>query len=131
MNYDQFMGQVQNRLELASTGEAVQATRSVLTTLGERLQAGEAEDLAAPLPREVDRFLTTAESGQRFDFDEFVARVAERGDVDAPDAAYQAKVLVGLLGEVVPVGEMTQVEDQLPEDFDQLFELVDPEESPA
>ena len=127
MNYDDFMGQVQHRLELAKTSEAVRATRVVLTTLGERLQAGEAEDLASPLPMEIDRFLTEAESGQRFSFEEFVDRVAERGGEDRPEAIYHAKVVVGLLAEVVPEGEMTQVRDQLPDDYEALFEIVDRE----
>lgn len=47
MNYDQFIGQVQSRLSLAGTGEAVRAIRGTLTTLGERVQADEAQDLAS------------------------------------------------------------------------------------
>jgi uncharacterized protein (DUF2267 family) len=130
MDYDHFLGQVQHRLELSSTGEAVRVTRAVLTTLGERLQEGEARDLAGPLPMEIDRYLLTADSGQRFDFDEFVDRVAERGHADRSEAVYRAQVLVALLSEVVPGGEMQQVRDQLPAGFDPLFGLID-EESTA
>lgn len=69
MNFDQFTGQVQNRLELPGTGEAVRAIRATLMTLGERIQEGEAKDLAGPLPMEIDYYLTGAvtEHGQRFD----------------------------------------------------------------
>ena len=90
MKYKEFVGQVQNRLELAELGEAVRATRAVLTTLGERLQEGEANDLAGSLPMEIDRYLTEAESGQRFDFAEFVDRVAEREGIERSDAQYHA-----------------------------------------
>jgi len=38
MNFEEFTGQVQNRLELPGTGEAVRAVRATLTTLGERIQ---------------------------------------------------------------------------------------------
>lgn len=131
MDYDEFTGQVQHRLELASTGEAVRATRAVLTTLGERIQRGEATDLAGPLPMEIDRFLLVAESGQTFDYDAFVDRVADRGAVDRPDAVYQAQVLVELLAEAVPASELQQVRDQLPGEFAPLFDLAALDESTA
>ncbi|MFB6165913.1 MAG: DUF2267 domain-containing protein [Haloarculaceae archaeon] len=129
MNYDEFTGRVQHRLELPGTGEAVRAIRATLSTLGERLQAGEASDLAAPLPMEIDRYLLTADSGQRFDFDEFVSRVHEREGMaeasDRADAAYHARVIVAVVAECAPAAELRQVRDQLPADYDGLFELVD------
>ena len=54
MDFDEFTGQVQHRLELASTGEAVRAIRATLLPLGERLPEGNAEDLAANLPMEIE-----------------------------------------------------------------------------
>jgi uncharacterized protein (DUF2267 family) len=128
MKFDDFMGQIQNRLELPDTGRAVRATRAVLQSLGERLQAGEAKDLAGPLPMEVDFYLLSAESGQRFDYDEFVDRVTDRANVDRADAAYYAKVVVGLVSEHVPAGEIEQVRAQLPDDYEDLFALIDAEE---
>lgn len=130
MNFDEFTGQVQHRLELPGTGEAVRATRATLTTLGERVQAGEARDLAASLPMEVDYYLTgaVAEHGQRFDWSEFVERVREReGIEDGAVAAYHARVVVDVAAEVVAPSELRQVRDQLPTDegWDGLFELVD------
>ncbi|WP_435178994.1 DUF2267 domain-containing protein [Halorussus sp. AFM4] len=136
MNFDDFTGDVQHRLEFGTTGETVRAVRATLTTLGERVQAGEASDLAGPLPVDLDWYLEAAESGQRFDFDEFVGRVAERenmdpeDDDDRSDAAYHAQVVVATLAEVVPESELDQVRDQFPDDgdWDELFELVDAEE---
>jgi len=124
MKYGEFVGQVQHRLEFAEQGRAVRATRATLTTLGERLQEGEAKDLAGPLPMEIDRYLLTAESGQRFDLSEFDRRVADREGIAESDARYHAKVLVALVSEVVPAGEIEQVRNQLPEAFDTLFEFV-------
>lgn len=128
MKYQDFVGDVQSRLELPDLGRAVRATRAVLTTLGERLQAGEATDLAGPLPMEVDYHLEAAESGQRFDYDEFVSRVAERATVDESEAAYYGRVVVGLVSELVPRSEIEQVRAQLPDDYDDLFRLIDAEE---
>lgn len=128
MNFKEFVGQVQHRLEYAQFGQAVRATRAVLTTLGERLQEGEATDLASPLPMEIDRYLTEAEHGQRFDYQEFLDRVAEREGVDRSDANYHAQQLMAVVAEIVPPGNIEKVDGQLPDDFDQLFALIEASE---
>ncbi|RDI70221.1 DUF2267 domain-containing protein [Halopelagius longus] len=125
MDYDSFLGQVQNELELSSTGEAARATRAVLTTLGERLEGGEASDLAAPLPMEIDRFLLEAESGQQFDYDEFVDRVVEREGEDRSEAAYHAQAVLDVVSETVPEGELEEVKAQLPPEYEDLFEVAE------
>ncbi|ELY93850.1 hypothetical protein C483_04204 [Natrialba hulunbeirensis JCM 10989] len=125
MKYNEFTGQVQHRLEYAQIGQAVRATRAVLTTLGERLPEGEATDLASPLPMEIDRYLTTATHGQRFDYQEFLDRVAEREGVDRSDANYHAQQVMAVVASVVPPGNIEKVDNGLPEDFDPLFELVE------
>ncbi|WP_090379735.1 DUF2267 domain-containing protein [Natronobacterium texcoconense] len=128
MNYKEFVGQVQHRLEYAQFGPAVRASRAVLTTLGERLQEGEATDLASPLPMEIDRYLTEANHGQRFDYQEFLDRIAERGGLDRADANYHAQQLLAVVAEVVPPGNIEKVRGQLPEDFEPLFEHVEIDE---
>ncbi len=125
MNYKEFLGQVQNRLELAELGPAVRATRATLTTLGERLPEGEATDLASPLPMEIDRYLAEADHGQRFGYDEFLNRVADREGVDRADANYHAQQIVAVVGEVVPVGNIEKAKNGLPDEFDKLFEFVE------
>lgn len=136
MDFHEFVGEVQNRLELPGTGEAVRATRAVLTTLGERLPAGEASNLAGPLPMEVDRFLLAADSGQRFGSEEFVSRVVERAglpdDEDGrSEAVYYVQAVFALLDSVVPGEEFDEVRESLPEDgtFDAFFELVGVDEA--
>lgn len=130
MNYKEFIGQVQNRLELPEFGQAVRATRAVLQTLGERLQAGEATDLASPLPMEVDRYLAHAEHGQRFDYQEFLDRVAERGGTDPADANYHAQQVLAIVAEIVPPGNIEKVQNQLPDDYAPLFEHIELESEP-
>lgn len=130
MNYDDFIGEVQNRIDVGDTGHTVEATRVVLTTLGERLQEGEATDLAAPLPMEVDRYLLEADSGQSFEWDEFVERVAERSGVDEADAQFRAQAVADLVWDVVPEGEVEDVRGSLPDDFEPLFEYVEQPQAP-
>ncbi|MEF8780398.1 MAG: DUF2267 domain-containing protein [Haloferacaceae archaeon] len=132
MNFDEFTGKVQHRLELPDTGRAVRATRATLTTLGSRIPEGAAEDLAASLPMEIKWYLTGAveEHGQRFDWREFIERVAEIENADAPDAAYHARVVVDLVHSEVPESDFRELRKMLPEGEDaenwgQLFEIVD------
>lgn len=133
MNFDEFTGQVQHRLSLPGTGEAVRAIRATLTTLGERIQEGEATDLAGSLPMEIDYYVTdaVAEHGERFDWTEFVGRVWEREGMedrdDRADAAYHARVVLDVVNEVVSPNEMRQIRDQLPaaDGWDELFDVID------
>lgn len=123
MDHDTFTGEVQQRAKLASQGEALRITRATLTTLGERLGSGEATDLAAPLPMEIDRFLEQSQSEQRIDYDEFIDRVADRASAEQADANFYAQVVLDVVSETVPESEFRDVRDQLPSDYDDLFEL--------
>ncbi|MEF8839707.1 MAG: DUF2267 domain-containing protein, partial [Haloarculaceae archaeon] len=132
MNFDEFTGQVIHRLELPGTGEAVRAVRATLQPLGQRLQAGQAKNLGASLPMEVGWYLTGAveKHGQRFDWEEYVERVAEIEGREFTEAAYDAQVLVDLVSEQVAPSEVDQIRDQLPggrssENWGKLFAVVD------
>ncbi|WP_435346703.1 DUF2267 domain-containing protein [Haloarchaeobius sp. HRN-SO-5] len=132
MNFDEFTGTVQHRLELPGTGETVRAIRATLYTLGERIPEGAAEDLAASLPMEIDWYMTGAvrDHGQRFDWQEFVARVSEIEGVERPEAAYHAQVIVDLVASLVPRSDVNDLRNQLPESEDdenwrKLFTVLD------
>jgi len=132
MDFDEFTGEVQHRLGLPGTGEAVRAIRATLLTLGERIPAGNAEDLAASLPMEVKWYLTGAvhEHGQHFDWREFLDRVSDIEQTDEATAAHHARVVVDLVSTVVPTSDFRQLRNQLPESEDDegwgnLFEVVD------
>jgi uncharacterized protein (DUF2267 family) len=132
MNFDEFTGEVQHRLELPGTGEALRAIRATLMTLGERLPEGHAADLAASLPMEIKWYMTGAvhEHGQRFDWEEFLDRVSERTGTDPTEVAYHARVVVDFVESKVPGSDFQQLRDSLPEDEDdenwgKLFEVVD------
>lgn len=132
MDFDEFTGTVNHRLELPGTGKTVRAIRATLMTLGQRIPEGQAEDLAASLPIEIKWYLAGApcEPGERFDWEEFVSRVSEIEGVDPSDAAYHAQVIIDLVRTVVPPSDFRQLRDGLPEGEDdenwrKLFELVD------
>ena len=122
MKYDEFVGQVQHRARLGTSGEAVRATRATLEVLGQRLFGGEAEDLAAQLPEEIGFYLTNVDEDESFGLDEFFTRVGERAGVDLPDAVHHARVVISVLQDAVSQGEIEDVRSQLPPEYDPLFE---------
>lgn len=132
MDFDEFTGEVQHRLELPGTGETLRAIRATLLPLGQRLPAGNAEDFAASLPMEIKWYMTGAvhDHGQRFDWAEYVDRVSEIEGSEPTDAAYHARVIIDLAHSVVPASDFQQLRDSLPESEDDenwrnLFEVVD------
>jgi uncharacterized protein (DUF2267 family) len=122
MQYDAFVGEVQNRARLSSRGDAVRAIQATLETLAERISAGEASDLAAELPPELGTFLTDVEATERFPVDDFFLRVAAKETADLPDAVHHARAVMEVLLESVTPGEMDDIRSQLPDDFGPLFE---------
>lgn len=144
-SYNDFIGEVQHRIKAGEQAEAVKTTRAVLSTLAERIEEGEATNLAGTLPVEIDWYLLQADHGQRFEYDEFVDRVVSRMDysdldldadygrpteIDEAEAVFRAKAVVALLNETVPGGELTDGETQLPSEYGDLFEFVGVETEP-
>jgi uncharacterized protein (DUF2267 family) len=123
MQYDEFIGQVQHRARLASRGEAVKAARATLGVLGQRLFGGEAEDLAAQLPQEIQPYLKQAKADDSFGLDEFYQRVSETEGVDLPVAVYHARAVVSVVSNAVSEGEIEDVRAQLPDEYDPLFKF--------
>ena len=122
MQYDEFVGQVQHRARLASPGEAIRAIHATLETLGERLFGGEANNLAAQLPREIGYYLTLAEFLEAMSLKEFYQRVSERERIDLPVSIYHAQAVVSVLLDAVSPGEIADVRAQLPSEYQHLFQ---------
>ncbi|SEV86687.1 DUF2267 domain-containing protein [Natrinema salifodinae] len=136
MQYDDFIGEVQHRAQLDSREAALSITRATLTTLSERTQPGQAENIGAQLPEELGRFLEEGDDVERFDFDGYVDRVADReevGDEDEPAAALHAQVVMDVVAEAVTGDAYEDLRTQLPADegYEQLFEIAEAEESPV
>lgn len=144
-NFSGFIGEVQHRIDAGNQADAVRTTRAVLTTLGERVVEGGATDIAAPLPMEIDRYLLAAEHGHTYDYDTFIQRVTDRlnyadldldtgygrpSQIEPGEAVYRTKAVIALLTETVPGGKLAHVENQLPEEFDELFEFAEAQTKP-
>lgn len=125
MDYQRFISTVGTRAHL-SAAEAERATRAALETLAERLTRGETRDLARRLlPPELAPWLRPGHSGERFDADEFVRRVAKREQVDSDTAELHARVILAVLREAVGPEETRRLAADLPEDYHPLlFDLI-------
>ena len=132
MQYEEFIGQVQHRAQLDSREAALGSTRATLETLSERIQPGEAENLGAQLPDELGRHLEKVDDVERFDYEEFLDRAADRenvGEGERPDVAYRSKVVLEVLEEATTGGAFEQFKTQLPDEYDELFELQEAEQT--
>lgn len=123
MQYSEFLRRVEeqiaaNRSVSDARREAENAITATLETLNERISGGEARDLAAQLPQEIQPALRPkAEEAEGFSLEEFYRRVAEREGVDIETARIDASAVMRVLREAVTPGELDDVMAQLPKDF--------------
>lgn len=137
MDYETFIGEVQNRGQLPSREDALRATRITLETLGQRIETGAAENLAAQLPDEIGRFLAKEDTLETFEWDEFVDRIVEKGeynpDDERGDAVHHARVVLDVVDDAATTGAVGDLRDQVSsaDEWNELFVLVDQEEKPV
>jgi len=123
MQYQEFLNRVNRTIEGGVTADAERATAATLATLGERITKGEAEDLASQLPAEIKDQLSAAQSEQAegFSLSEFYRRVADREDRDVKEATYHAQAVMKVVGQAATGGELDDIKEQLPREFEPLF----------
>jgi uncharacterized protein (DUF2267 family) len=101
------------------TAERVE--HATLRTLADRISGGEAQDLASQLPGPLKEDLQTApERAESFGVEEFLRRVAERGDVPPEEARNGAVAVLTTVREAVTAGEFDDVLAQLPQEYREL-----------
>ena len=117
MDNDEFIDSVARRSG-TSPEQAEGLTRATLRTLAERIDGGEARDLATQLPRELRAYVfAPSETGHRFGLDIFVQRVSGRAEVDGALARAGICAVFDTLREAVTPGEYDDVISQLPADL--------------
>jgi uncharacterized protein (DUF2267 family) len=124
MNHDEFVGQVQARAKLGSRGDAERIIRATLETLGERLNGGFADNIAAQLPPGIGRHLRTDTSFERLSLEGFFHRVLirEGGGTERPDAVFHARCVMEVLQKAVSQGLVEKLREVLPPEFEPLLE---------
>jgi uncharacterized protein (DUF2267 family) len=120
MDYETFTRTAADRAGLpVDTVERVE--HATLRTLADRISGGEAQDLASQLPSRLQADLRPAhEEAEAFGVDEFVRRVAERGDVGPEEARTGTVAVLTTVREAVTPGEFDDVVSQLPQEYREL-----------
>ncbi|MEU1606600.1 DUF2267 domain-containing protein [Micromonospora matsumotoense] len=124
MNYDTFVDQVARRVR-TDPERAVVLVHATLATLAERLTGGEVLDLATQLPAPLRLALRpspSTEAADRFGAAEFVARVAQRADLDEPAARDVVRAVFVTVREAVSGGEFDDLVTRFPRDYRDLVE---------
>lgn len=133
MKTDEFYAKVRERGNYESVAEAERVTNAVLGLLGRRLAGGEAKDLAAQLPPEVQQPLLAvrAEAGESsadersagdgFGVEEFLTRAASELDATAETAKWDTSAVLTTVAEAITGGELNQVLTQLQPGYAELF----------
>lgn len=121
MKYDEFVKHVRERAEVPRE-DAESAALSTLAVLGERLEAGEASDLASQLPEELGEAAARSHgTGETFSASDFVERVADREGIAPNDADKRVRAVLATLQDAVTGGQMEDVLSQLPIDYLELM----------
>lgn len=130
MDRDAILDGIASRTDVDRT-EAERAAIATLTTLGEHVSKGEAQDVAHALPPELGDAATSrsAASPESFDVDEFVRRVVSRegGDVDEAEAVRHVRATFATLADRGARDELREAREQLPNEFASLFDTADVE----
>lgn len=123
----EFLDAVRDRAALDSGDAARDATIATLTTLGERLSAGEATDLALYLPEAFETAIVPSDDEQPADYsvEEFVRRVSQRESVPKEDARTHVRAVGSVLAETASEREIDAAKKQLPDPFGACFEPPD------
>ncbi|WP_445190208.1 DUF2267 domain-containing protein [Pseudonocardia sp. Cha107L01] len=115
-------------IDRASSQRVVEA---VLSTLAEHLSRGEAADVLVRLPPELQPYLHTAGSPERFGVAEFVHRVARRDGSDPGTAEKLAAAVFLVLRQAIGEDEFADLSAQLPREYAPLLSgrsVLDPSE---
>jgi uncharacterized protein (DUF2267 family) len=122
MQFDDFVTRVQEQTRLDTRDEAIQITRAVLETLGERLDRKVRNGVEAQLPNELKEFLLArAEHGDLYDVHEFYNRVGARADLTYGNAMERTRQVISVLREAIPDGEIEDILEDLPPEYGGLF----------
>ena len=124
MRFGEFVHEVADRTGM-SREEAESLVRATLRTLAERLSGGEAEDLRAQLPKQLQaELIPPQEEAQGFGVEEFARRVAARSGIDEADAGAGVVAVLSVIRDAVSPGEFDDVLSQLGRDFAELVEAA-------
>lgn len=130
MDAEKFLDHVQQRLGSPHRDEVVDAVRATLSTFGEQLSGGQAEDLASQLDDEIAAYLMESTEGQpdAVELEDFFEKVAARQplQVGVDQARQQSVAVLGTLSEAVGESELRKAGSQLAKEYQELLSPAGP-----
>ncbi|MFD6833034.1 DUF2267 domain-containing protein [Streptomyces diastaticus] len=142
MQHDELIGKVQAAARLPGRGPAERVTQAVLATLGERLPAGLARNMASQLPPELAASVQQSPGAQagagpsdsaaeRFDLTTFAGRIAVRAGTNEDTALRDAAAVLEVLDAALAPEVMEHLTAALPADIGTLLPAVRATEEPG
>lgn len=123
MQFDDFINRVQEQTNLDTREEAIAITRALLETLGERLDRKTTNGVAAQLPDELKNFLLARQDNiDRYPVEEFYNRIGARADLKYQEATERTVQVFSVLRQAIPDGEIQHILEDLPSEYEELFE---------
>jgi uncharacterized protein (DUF2267 family) len=101
MTYDHFVEEVCWQSDVCSRQRVERAIQATLETIGERLDARDAEQLAGQLPAPIADVLRQARSHRSFGVEELFTHVRDREPVRLREAVEHAKVICQVLAQAL------------------------------
>lgn len=118
MNTTELTELVRQRGGYDSAETTAPVVEAVLTVLGSRTMDGEAANLAAQLPGDFGRFITSgSEKAEEFGADEFIKKVQERLNISETQAQLATHAVLSAMTEAVTPGEQVSFMNALPNDL--------------
>lgn len=125
MQYDEVIEQVARQADLPND-RAEALTRATLRVLAVRITGGEAQDLSAQLPADLDAELAEAEeAANALSFAEFQQRVQDQLDVDGDGSGDGVRAVFSVLRQAVTAGQFDDVVSHLPREFRTAVDIVE------
>jgi uncharacterized protein (DUF2267 family) len=120
VDYEQLIAIVERRAGV-DRETAERAIRQTLATMADRLDPGEARDIAMRLPSQLAGWIATTTPAEGFDVDDFVRRVAEGEGVDQRTAVRHARAVFGAIAQAIGPDEYADMVAELPRGFSLLL----------
>lgn len=130
MDEHEFYEQVQDRADFDDEEDAIAITHATLQTLSQRISEEQARDLAQHLADPLGDSLTESHGHpETFDREAFFDRIGNHEGVNAAieDRDERVEAVLGTLADAVGDESFTDMRNQLPSDFEELFDLAETE----
>lgn len=116
---------MQQRADIGSEAETIEAIRATLNVLVDRLVGGQPRDILSELPIEILTLLDSQNmpEGARFGIDGFIQRVSEQEGASPAIAGQHMRAVLVTLREAVSRKELHDTLAQLPPEFTTLVEV--------